>query len=618
MSSALRLAVAVVPLLLTGGAFAQPSEEPGHLAFAPETPRQGERVEVVYEPGAGLDGGRDLILRARLRTPDDGAYGEGVDTRTLATLERGADGVYRGAFAYPDSVVFALAAVSAPDGDRVDTNLRQGWPLLAHGAGGRPLVAAYDQYLDDLTGRDFRGGVRVAQRRVEEHPDDPRSWYLLGFFEDASSGAETGSAVAAQRLGRVRAFDEALAAEDAPDPDAVSGLVWLAGTQGEIAERWTDWLIEHVPSHPTAVQFRVYRALREHSTSPDTLLQNLDALWAAFGPAHKVLVDYGFRTALRVGGEEIALRWADRKLQAQPWTNRSVATALAASPTTREEGVRRLTEAIDRTAAAPEEERSLFATTDDHRASRRSRVARLQAALGAALLASGDTTDARAPLEAAAVELWNADLFMDLAEARRAGGDATGAVEAFARVAADPGAADADTARALGAALVGPEAWEVAVTEASDQQIAWTLRSADATRLPTDAYVLDRDNERVRLGDALGGDGPTVAVLFSQFCGYCVAATPEVEALRERLGPDGVRVVMVTAEPPGAEADAFFAEQGYRGPVYHDVNREAARAFGSAGVPAYFVLDREGAVRFRFSSLRAIPRQVAALLADVR
>lgn len=194
----------LVCLFVSSQAFGQASlQRPGSLTLTPSGPVQGEEVEVAYEAPAWLGPQEEVVLRARLRSPDDRAYGWGADDRTLTRLQREDDGVYRGVFVYPDSAAFALLAVATPGGDAVDTNLRRGWVLLAHDVAGRATPDAYIQYLHDLTGRNFREGARVAQEFVDAFPDAPRSWNFLWFFEDQLGGSAGAERAGADRLARI-------------------------------------------------------------------------------------------------------------------------------------------------------------------------------------------------------------------------------------------------------------------------------------------------------------------------------------------------------------------------------------------------------------------------------
>lgn len=353
----------------------------------------------------------------------------------------------------------------------------------------------------------------------------------------------------------------------------------------------------------------------DNSGEPEAALAALEALWNEVGPVERSVTRYALSKALQVGDRELALRWADRHVQAYPWMRAQTASSLAAGPETRVEGIRRLRAEIERsqTGKGSADGRPPFVTAEDHRAHLEAEVGRLQAALGTALLEGDDAAGALGPLEEAAASSWDVSLLRSLATARLAAGDSLGAAEALARVVVDPGVANPNSLLAQGLRLVGDPEWSGLMTKAASDLQEWTLQSADSRPFPAGVTLLDTDGERVVFKSILNDDGPTVVVLYSQYCGYSVAATRRIEALRRRLSPEGARVVVVAAEPPREDGESFLDEHGYSGLVYHDVDREVSHAFGSLGSPHYFVLDRSGAVRYEFTSLEEIPRQVAAL-----
>ena len=64
---------------------------------------------------------------------------------------------------------------------------------------------------------------------------------------------------------------------------------------------------------------------------------------------------------------------------------------------------------------------------------------------------------------------------------------------------------------------------------------------------------------------------------------------------------------------PGPGMDDFIRTRGVSYPVYYDLAREASNAFGISAIPANFVLDATGTVRFAFSEIAEVPLQLEAL-----
>jgi hypothetical protein len=63
---------------------------------------------------------------------------------------------------------------------------------------------------------------------------------------------------------------------------------------------------------------------------------------------------------------------------------------------------------------------------------------------------------------------------------------------------------------------------------------------------------------------------------------------------------------------------AYLRGRGVGFATWLDIERDAHNAFDNRATPAYFVLDREGTVRFTGHSPAAVPRQVEALLSTNR
>ncbi len=123
-----------------------------------------------------------------------------------------------------------------------------------------------------------------------------------------------------------------------------------------------------------------------------------------------------------------------------------------------------------------------------------------------------------------------------------------------------------------------------------------------------------RQGSSVALAE-LTGEEATVVVFWSRYCGPSAQAMPRTAALAGRLAQEGVPLLAITRDAPG-EAEAFLREGGFEITALYDTEGEAARALNSWGTPQYFVLDGTARLRFAFSSLDDLLRQVAALRAE--
>lgn len=583
------------------------------LSFSPATPEPGDAVRVLYRPSQEMASQPAVHLRARLSTATTVAYSIESRTRTLARLEPDGSGAYSGQFVLPDTVVYALFAVSSAAGDRVDTNSRKGWPLHAHGPDGVPLYAALEQHAEDAAELDSRDGLAVARRLVEVYPDDPGAWATLASYEARSPDTDEDRTSAL--VDRMAAFDRSLRAEAAPDPARAYGLYRLATVLGangggDLSDYWGNWLVEHAPRYTETVGIRAFRTYFELHSDPQAQLAAYDRLWREAGPGGQLL-ELGFSTALEVEDVEAARTWAERFVEDIPWTEERVARQLGRLPATREESVRRLRVVLDRVLSRPLNRRGLFQTVDEHAPALQEEASWTEIALGQALLASGEAEASLAPLRSGAAASGTSEGYVLLAQARLATGDALGAARALAYVAAS-GADGADEAEDQGRDLVTAEAWDGLVAAAQRALVARAIQQAGDAPLPDDVALAGPDGERTTLNALVAGT-PALVALHSRSCGFCVRDMPRLDALRRTLEADGVRVVVVTRDALDPAVAAFFEEQGYVGPLHYDTGGEVAAAFQTQVVPRYFVLDADGRVRFPFTSLDKVPRQIEAL-----
>jgi peroxiredoxin len=601
---------------LTGGGSAvwDPTAEAGVLTFSPERPLPAQPVKATYQASSGLTGEPHLHLLARLRTSEHGDYNDGMESRTVAVLERQPDGAYRGSFSLPAEVVYAAFAVEDVEATRTDSREGRFWELLMHGSDGRPLADALRQRFNDHMGRDYLVVLESAREHARLYPEDPAGWSLLRQAE----GWVLGRQGVEERLTRHRealhAADRALAERPDLGAEEVGHLYWNARALGVevLAERWRERLFTEHPGQFFAVGERVMELSRAHREDPATLLRELEALFFLAGDrrARGRIVGPALTAARRIGDAGTILLWADRSVEVNPTARASVAITLSVTEATRAEGIRRLLMEISTVEQVPDEERPLGATVAEHQERVARQTAELRTSLGQALLAASRTQEGIAALENAAAVGWNTSRFRNLGEARLSSGDSEGATRAFAAVAADP-ATSRGRADSLRLALnLEPAPWEEAVTRARAEMLERTLQSARAEPLPS-VTVAERNGSPVRLEELFGGAG-AVVVFWSQYCPVSVQAMPQIAALAERLEREGVRLLAITRNSPAA-AEAYLQEGGWSIQVLFDSEGEAARVLNSWGTPQYFVLDGAGRLRFAFSSLDDLPRQIAAL-----
>ncbi len=112
---------------------------------------------------------------------------------------------------------------------------------------------------------------------------------------------------------------------------------------------------------------------------------------------------------------------------------------------------------------------------------------------------------------------------------------------------------------------------------------------------PLEAFT-DLAGNRIRLADFKG----RVVLLnfWATWCAPCIREMPSLDRLQAALGDRDLRVVAVSIDRAGVKVIRPFAKRlGLaRLGLYHDPEGALFRAFGVSGLPASFLIDREGGI----------------------
>lgn len=180
------------------------------------------------------------------------------------------------------------------------------------------------------------------------------------------------------------------------------------------------------------------------------------------------------------------------------------------------------------------------------------------------------------------------------------------------------GGADAPEAEATApeAEATAPDA-DVAVTPRSEEGDAPAASVGQETPSPAPELTLTTtDGETIDLS----APGAVVVLNFwATWCGPCRIEIPDLKALHDEMGAEGVTVVGV-AVGEGEDEVAPFAEQmAINYPMVLDADRAVSEAFGGVyGLPTTVVIDRQGRVVRRILGLFPVDQmkpQLAALAA---
>jgi peroxiredoxin len=110
---------------------------------------------------------------------------------------------------------------------------------------------------------------------------------------------------------------------------------------------------------------------------------------------------------------------------------------------------------------------------------------------------------------------------------------------------------------------------------------------------------------------------------WASWCPTCARSFQFLNKLTEELGDKGLAVVAVNLDENSREAQAFLDRYPVRFTVFLDPHGDCARAFEVAGMPAAYLIDRQGRIRFRHLGFRAedadeLKTKVMELLAEAR
>jgi cytochrome c biogenesis protein CcmG/thiol:disulfide interchange protein DsbE len=146
--------------------------------------------------------------------------------------------------------------------------------------------------------------------------------------------------------------------------------------------------------------------------------------------------------------------------------------------------------------------------------------------------------------------------------------------------------------------------------------LAWTqLRSSDdaafgAIAGPAEIVAIDAPAPDFEL-PLLDGSGSlrlsslrgSVVVLnfWASWCGPCRQEAPGLKAMSERYADRNVRFVGIDYVDNVAAGQTFVREFGLEYPSVSDASGSLGDDYGLLGLPATFVIDEEGTMRFRFA-----------------
>ena len=132
-------------------------------------------------------------------------------------------------------------------------------------------------------------------------------------------------------------------------------------------------------------------------------------------------------------------------------------------------------------------------------------------------------------------------------------------------------------------------------------------------KLAPDFTLLSLDGQDISLSDFQGK--PVLLVFGATWCPPCRAQKPYLIAAYNDFADQGLVILGVNIREGRAHVKEYVAQKGIPFPILLDANGEVAHLYQVRGIPAMFLIDREGIVR----ETRIVAfRSVADVAASVR
>ena len=613
--SAARAVTAAVALVMIGHLVGLRTPEleaqASGLHFAPERPLAGEEIRVEYRATSDLRGEDSLVLRARFFTDEPRLTARHT---TVATLTRIDDRTYRGRFRLPDSVVYAAFAVENQRGDRVDYNPAE-WTVGVHGPDGQPLFAALASEADYRSEWDTGLALKTARQMTQLYPDSAMGWTRLYYREREKADQAGKDSLQTVHRVRLRTLERQLVQASGIPPEAMSSLYFYASAVEDTAarRRWMERLIRENPTHPAAVQLRIFKEVETHRGDVPRLLAAFERLWEEAGASTPQLPFTAFMTAQRAGDSDAIRRWGERFEQVDPDAGAMIARAFSQVPDLRSEAMARIRERLRHLDTLRSEDRRLGHTIDDQRRDYQRGKGFFFGQLGRALIDTGQTDAGLDTLARAVEATWNVELFRTIAETKLAAGDTTGALPVLARVAVDPTTKPAfsDSVRVRVGRHFDAGRWAEWAKLGQQELHAYIWSQATSRGLRGEVRLTNLEGQAGVFQPA--SDKPTLVAFWSRYCPPSLMQLAQLQQISDELRTRGVRTLAITEEESSPDAREFLKKNGHTFPVFFDTEGDAKRAFDNRATPRYFVLDPSGRIRFDSYSLQDVLRQITVL-----
>lgn len=595
----------------------------GELRFTPNHLVSGKRIDVEYHAGSILRGVDRVVLRARFRTVSDQPYSYATRQIVAAELTPDARGVFRGSFTVPDSVVYAAFGVENEGGTRVDHNEWRLWDLLREAHSGKPTFEALEQQANDLFGRSMEEALRVTQERAVLYPELPQSWGPVAALERFMLGKPHDDSTMASHIARLYRFDDEFRKLAKVPYDEMEGIrTYAVQIQDSGAPRVREirryWLKREKGDSSRTIQARIMRGFAFSDSArvaPAKFLPVLDSLWQADGRVLWFLPKNAWVFSRNAGNDRATLLWTDRLAAFLPGLATYQYEELLKTPSLRDSALIRLRASLPALHRRQDSLRPLELSVEEQARIDARTASEILKSIGTALVAEGKIREGLDTLDLASRDVWDANLFRQIAEVKLAARDTLGSLPLLAFVAVDPGSTPAFADSVLARFRGSPQRarWTALIDSASREMRKRVLRDAISRAYDATARLINPSGRPVALRQLANGK-VVVFTFWSRYCGISrQQQIPALDRLSTALARYGVTLVPIGEEAPSPDLSQFLHKQRVTVPLYYDRWREAGRAFSQWGTPQYDIVDSEGRIRFARTSQAKVLAQAAAL-----
>ena len=118
----------------------------------------------------------------------------------------------------------------------------------------------------------------------------------------------------------------------------------------------------------------------------------------------------------------------------------------------------------------------------------------------------------------------------------------------------------------------------------------------ETPELATNFTLLDLENKEFTLSDFKSK--PVILFFWTTWCPHCQVAIKNLNSMHKELLQNGVELVAINVDESADKVQRFIGTYPLSYRVLLDTDAKVAQAYGILGVPAYFLINKEGRIVF--------------------